>query len=118
MLTCLLYRSSNFFFKLSRATAVSVAMDVFNFVKTHLKLATFDQVITLCISYFSDRSIGISHHLIILRTMTATAETIIATAKEEKKTEEGRLMFMRILSMLALRLKIMVKSSLPLYKQK
>jgi hypothetical protein len=96
-----------------------MAMDVLHYVRGQLTLATFEQVINLCISYFADRTLGINLHMILLRTMsTNLSESIIAIAREEGKMEEGRVIFLRVLNMLGLRLKVMVKYSLPVYKSK
>ena len=96
-----------------------MSMDVIHYFRASLKFHAFEKVINLFISYFADRTLGLQLHIGLLRTMsTSLSENLIAVARQEEKLEEGRLIFMRVLTVLSLRLKVMVKYSLPLYKTK
>ncbi|OQV12190.1 putative Transcription-associated protein 1 [Hypsibius exemplaris] len=102
-----------------KATAVSMALDMLHYLRGHLSLTVFEKVINLMVAYFADRSLGIQLHGMLLRTMsTNLSESVIAAARAENKLEEGRTIFLRVLNVLGLRLKVMVKYSLPIYKQK
>ena len=92
-------------------------MDVIQSMRSQLSVATYGEVVSLCIAYCSDRSLGMVLHMNIIRTLsTSMMEPIIAVCREEGKLEEGRTMFIRLLSMFSLRLKFMVKYSLPAYR--
>ncbi|XP_055352903.1 transformation/transcription domain-associated protein-like isoform X2 [Paramacrobiotus metropolitanus] len=102
-----------------KAPAITIAMEALHYLRSNLSFATFEQVTDLCISYFSDRTLGLMLHMNVLRTVsTNLSESMVQKAREENKLEECRGVIMKIFSMLSLRLKVMVKYSLPVYKTK